>query len=192
MKFKIGLENVMVQATDVTGNVAKCSFSITVKGNFTVQFVENCQSSPAVICKFKVFKKWKFFSLFFVDVEPPVVDFCESPPIFLVKNERDLARNKAQVEWDPPIFHDNSLGDALNVTLSIQGQSTADLKTKHVLPIGKTTEIIYEVSDSAGNNAQCQMEITLQGTIWIRAPKKAIVTTHHTMISGRAQTMRHE
>ena len=94
-----------------------------------------------------------------------MVDFCESPPIFLVKNERDLARNKAQVEWDPPIFHDNSLGDALNVTLSIQGQSTADLKTKHVLPIGKTTEIIYEVSDSAGNNAQCQMEITLQGTI---------------------------
>ena len=129
---------------------------------------------------------------FFVDVEPPVVDFCESPPIFLVKNERDLARNKAQVEWDPPIFHDNSLGDALNVTLSIHGQSASDLKTKHILPIGKTTEIIYEVSDSAGNNAQCQMEITLQGTIGIRAPKKAIVTTHHTMISGRAQTMRHE
>ena len=34
MKFKIGLENVRVQATDVTGNVAKCSFSITVKGEF--------------------------------------------------------------------------------------------------------------------------------------------------------------
>ena len=33
MKFKIGLENVRVQATDVTGNVAKCSFSITVKGD---------------------------------------------------------------------------------------------------------------------------------------------------------------
>ena len=43
MKFKIGLENVMVQASDVTGNVAKCSFSITVKGDLT-QFYDSVDS----------------------------------------------------------------------------------------------------------------------------------------------------
>ena len=43
------------------------------------------------------------------DIEPPVVDFCESPPIFLVQNSDDLANEEAEVEWDPPIFHDNSL-----------------------------------------------------------------------------------
>ena len=96
-------------------------------------------------------------------MEPPVVDFCESPPIFLVKNEADLARNKAQVEWDPPIFHDNSLGDGLNMTLSIQGKAAPDLITKHILPIGKSTEVIYVPTDLSGNVAQCQMEITLQG-----------------------------
>ena len=41
------------------------------------------------------------------------MDFCESPPIFLVQNSDDLAREKAMVEWDPPIFHDNSLKDVL-------------------------------------------------------------------------------
>ena len=41
------------------------------------------------------------------------MDFCESPPIFLVQNSDDLAREKAEVEWDPPIFHDNSLKDVL-------------------------------------------------------------------------------
>ena len=33
MKFKIGSTSVSVQATDVTGNVGKCTFSITVKGD---------------------------------------------------------------------------------------------------------------------------------------------------------------
>ena len=43
------------------------------------------------------------------------MDFCESPPIFLVQNSDDLAREEAMVEWDPPIFHDNSLKDVLGV-----------------------------------------------------------------------------
>ena len=103
-------------------------------------------------------------NFFFVDVEPPVVDFCESPPIFLVKNEADLARNKAQVEWDPPIFHDNSLGDALNLTLSIEGKNVPSLNSKYILPLGKASQVLYEVTDLAGNVAQCQMEITLQGS----------------------------
>ena len=57
----------------------------------------------------------QLFFVAFADVEPPVVDFCESPPIFLVQNSDDLAREEAMVEWDPPIFHDNSLKDVLGV-----------------------------------------------------------------------------
>ena len=55
----------------------------------------------------------QLYFLLLADVEPPVVDFCESPPIFLVQNSDDLAREEAMVEWDPPIFHDNSLKDVL-------------------------------------------------------------------------------
>jgi len=34
MKFKIGTTRVSIRATDVTGNVGKCTFSITVKGKY--------------------------------------------------------------------------------------------------------------------------------------------------------------
>ena len=37
-----------------------------------------------------------------LDVEPPVVDYCESPPEFITDSE-DVV-----IEWDQPIFHDNS------------------------------------------------------------------------------------
>ena len=37
-----------------------------------------------------------------LDVEPPVVDFCESPPEFITDTE------DVEIEWDEPIFHDNS------------------------------------------------------------------------------------
>ena len=61
MKFKIGLENVMVQASDVTGNVAKCSFSITVKGDLT-QFYDSLDSLtklPAeVVVFYKILNPW--------------------------------------------------------------------------------------------------------------------------------------
>ena len=61
MKFKIGLENVMVQASDVTGNVAKCSFSITVKGDLT-QFYDSVDSLtklPAeVVVFYKILNPW--------------------------------------------------------------------------------------------------------------------------------------
>ena len=56
MKFKIGLENVMVQASDVTGNVAKCSFSITVKGDLT-QFYDSLDSLTKLPAEVVVFYK---------------------------------------------------------------------------------------------------------------------------------------
>lgn len=92
------------------------------------------------------------------------MDFCTSPPIFLVKNEADLAQGEAKVEWDPPIFHDNSLQDVLDVSLKIGQQNLKTIEeASHVLPIGQSTQVIYEAKDEAGNSAFCSMEITLQG-----------------------------
>ena len=41
----------------------------------------------------------------FLDVEPPVVDYCESPPEFITDTE------DVEIDWDKPIFHDNSRYD---------------------------------------------------------------------------------
>ncbi len=100
------------------------------------------------------------------DEEAPVVDFCESPPIFLVTNEQDLERKSAEVTWDPPIFHDNSLKDVLNVTLVLGNDPVkhSPPHATHVLPIGQTTQIKYTAKDEAGNEAFCDMEITVQGS----------------------------
>ena len=46
-----------------------------------------------------------YFFVFFSDVEPPVVDYCESPPEFITDTE------DVEIDWDEPIFHDNSRYD---------------------------------------------------------------------------------
>lgn len=93
------------------------------------------------------------------------MDFCEAPPIFLVQNESDLKKGQAEVEWAPPIFHDNSLQDVFNMTLLIQNEIKSTLAAKHVFPIGKSTHVTYEARDKSGNVAKCEMEITVQGKI---------------------------
>jgi len=45
------------------------------------------------------------FIFLFLDVEPPVVDYCESPPEFITDTE------DVEIVWDEPIFHDNSRYD---------------------------------------------------------------------------------
>lgn len=102
------------------------------------------------------------------------MDFCEAPPIFLVQNESDLKRKQALVNWNPPIFHDNSLKDISNLTMTIGNNLTstkisttstnANVDSGHMFPIGKTTRVVYEARDQSGNAAKCQMDISLQGT----------------------------
>lgn len=91
------------------------------------------------------------------------MDFCESPPIFLVKDEADLSRNLAEVAWDPPIFHDNSL-QSLTIMMAIDEtqKMVTGADSKLVVPIGKTTKITYQALDQAGNVAHCGMDITVQ------------------------------
>lgn len=98
-----------------------------------------------------------------------MVDYCESPPIFLVKNEEDLAQNEAKVSWNLPIFHDNSLKDVVDMTLLINGQLT-NQQENYILPIGETTLVKYVAKDQANNEAVCLMEIILQAHHCILPP----------------------
>jgi hypothetical protein len=92
------------------------------------------------------------------------VDFCDSPPIFLVDQDSDLARKEATVEWSPPLFHDNSLQDVIvDMTMTIGNKSLSNVDSQHVFPIGKTTQIQYQARDESGNTAFCTVDITLQG-----------------------------
>ena len=85
-----------------------------------------------------------------LDLEPPVVDFCQSPPVFVLNPGQTLATD---VEWDEPVFHDNSL-TPLNVS------RTADLGSD--FPIG-VTNVTYLARDLAGNKALCVITIQVEG-----------------------------
>jgi hypothetical protein len=74
------------------------------------------------------------------DKEPPVVDFCQSPPIFLVDSPDDLERGYVtDIEWSEPIFHDNSLED---VTVDVE-TTTDGFFADGRFAVGQTTLVTY-------------------------------------------------
>nr|XP_056705184.1 sushi, von Willebrand factor type A, EGF and pentraxin domain-containing protein 1 [Euleptes europaea] len=88
------------------------------------------------------------FSVKVIDLEPPVIDKCRSPPPIQV------AEKEYRVTWDEPQFSDNS-GVVLTVTKS---HSPGDL-----FPKGETL-VQYMATDSAGNNRTCEIHIVIRGS----------------------------
>jgi CUB/sushi domain-containing protein len=74
-----------------------------------------------------------------------VVDLCESPPEFITPTD------DVMVDWDEPLFHDNS-----REPLSINQSHTFGR-----FPFG-TTLVTYTAVDPSGNAAFCSINITLQ------------------------------
>ena len=112
---------------DLSGNKNFCAFSVTVKGNFTLRYVIH-SNIPLKI----------------PDTQPPVIDFCESPPDFITITEN------VDIEWDEPLFHDNS-------------REPLTIKQSHKFgrfPFGQTF-VSYVATDSAGNSAACDITIKL-------------------------------
>ena len=87
----------------------------------------------------------------FPDVEDPVVDFCESPPEFITST------SEVDIEWDEPIFHDNSRSD-LTITQTHQFGR---------FPFG-TTDVVYTATDDARNSVTCNISVVLQRKLQIR------------------------
>lgn len=85
------------------------------------------------------------FQVAVLDNQPPTVDQCESPPIFLL-HDRDT-----NVTWDEPIFSDNS-GKELTVTRS---------HDPGPFPLGDT-QVVYTAFDESGNNSTCTITIRVQ------------------------------
>ncbi|KAG7158260.1 Sushi, von Willebrand factor type A, EGF and pentraxin domain-containing protein 1-like 3 [Homarus americanus] len=135
MKLNIGTHTITYIAKDKLGNKANCQFSITVLGK-----KESCLLfTPSISVSFKV--------LAFPpeDKEPPRVDWCDSPPIFLSHEEN------VDVYWEEPVFSDNS-GAEVQVSRSLEpGQ----------FPQGDSM-VEYWAVDEAGNVASCNITITVQ------------------------------
>uniref|UniRef100_A0A8C2PBT7 Sushi, von Willebrand factor type A, EGF and pentraxin domain containing 1 n=1 Tax=Capra hircus TaxID=9925 RepID=A0A8C2PBT7_CAPHI len=88
------------------------------------------------------------FHIKVIDVEPPSIDWCRSPPPVQV-SEKEHA-----VTWDEPQFSDNS-GAVLTVTRS---HTPGDL-----FPQGETV-VRYTATDPSGNNRTCDIHIVVKGS----------------------------
>ena len=73
-----------------------------------------------------------------------MIDFCESPPDFIT------ATDDVDIEWDEPLFHDNSR-EPLTITQTHKFGR---------FPFGDT-EVIYMATDKSGNSATCKINIRL-------------------------------
>uniref|UniRef100_A0A480LQ43 Sushi, von Willebrand factor type A, EGF and pentraxin domain-containing protein 1 n=1 Tax=Sus scrofa TaxID=9823 RepID=A0A480LQ43_PIG len=88
------------------------------------------------------------FHIKVIDVEPPSIDRCRSPPPIQVSEKEHPAT------WDEPQFSDNS-GAMLAVTRS---HSPGDL-----FPHGETV-VRYTATDPSGNNRTCDIHIVIKGS----------------------------
>ena len=79
------------------------------------------------------------------------------------------------VDWSEPIFHDNSVTplqivrtpDRMDIS-SMNGKNNAILAEDQgigmgLFPIGTSTIVKYTATDASGNDATCNLDITVQG-----------------------------
>ncbi|XP_017574246.1 sushi, von Willebrand factor type A, EGF and pentraxin domain-containing protein 1 isoform X1 [Pygocentrus nattereri] len=88
------------------------------------------------------------FTVTVIDMEPPLIDRCRSPPTV------EATDTETPVYWEEPQFSDNS-GAHLNISST---HSSGD-----AFPVGETT-VFYTATDSSGNNRTCELIVTVQGS----------------------------
>ncbi|XP_076997754.1 sushi, von Willebrand factor type A, EGF and pentraxin domain-containing protein 1 isoform X2 [Tamandua tetradactyla] len=106
-------------------------------GDVAITYTATDQSSNQASCTFHVKV---------IDVEPPVIDRCRSPPPIQVSDKEHAAT------WDEPQFSDNS-GSVLVITRS---HTPGDL-----FPQGDTI-VHYTATDPSGNSKTCDIHIVIQ------------------------------
>ncbi|KAM4808468.1 sushi, von Willebrand factor type A, EGF and pentraxin domain-containing protein 1 [Rhinophrynus dorsalis] len=108
-------------------------------GEVSVTYTATDTSGNQAICT---------FNIKVVDVDPPVIDRCRSPPAIRTKE------NEQSASWEEPQFSDNS-GLPLIITKS---NSPGD-----VFPVGETI-VQYTATDQAGNKRTCDIHIIIKGS----------------------------
>lgn len=96
------------------------------------------------------------FDITVLDITPPSIDNCISPPEIFIPSSSSLYsnlinNNRTFVDWDAPIIYDNSNTD-VNVTQSIH--------PGHI-GIGMHT-VTYTATDLSGNQNTCTLNVTVK------------------------------
>ncbi|XP_030635356.1 LOW QUALITY PROTEIN: sushi, von Willebrand factor type A, EGF and pentraxin domain-containing protein 1 [Chanos chanos] len=88
------------------------------------------------------------FTVTVIDMEPPLIDRCRSPPAIQATD------TETAVFWEEPEFSDNT-GAQLNISSTHSSGS--------LFPVGETV-VYYTANDPSGNSRTCELVITVQGS----------------------------
>lgn len=91
------------------------------------------------------------FNITVLDITPPNIDNCISPPEIYIPSAPNLANNRTFVDWDAPIIYDNS---NTNVTV------TQSIQPGHI-GVGLHT-VTYVATDLSGNQETCTLNVTVK------------------------------
>ncbi|XP_015588785.1 sushi, von Willebrand factor type A, EGF and pentraxin domain-containing protein 1 [Cephus cinctus] len=106
----------------------------------TITYVAQDASKNKAICKFTVNV---------VDREPPTVENCIDPPIFLAES----TTGAINITWTEPVFHDNS-----DIPVRVERSHNPD---ENVFPLG-LTNVVYNATDKSGNTRSCVLNVTVE------------------------------
>lgn len=101
------------------------------------------------------------------------MDFCESPPEFITSTD------DVDIEWDEPIFHDNSRDELTIIQTHGFGRFNFG-----------DTEVLYTAQDRAGNSAECRITVRLQRECPPATPVQATLVTCPTTLLTATRTAR--
>lgn len=91
------------------------------------------------------------FNITVLDITPPNIDNCISPPEIFIPSAKSLMDNRTFVDWDAPIIYDNSNTDAKVTQTILPGH----------IGIGEHT-VTYVAEDLSGNQNTCTLNITVK------------------------------
>lgn len=111
-------------------------------GNHTFQYVAIDASKNKAKCSFVIAV---------LDVTPPKIENCANPAPYYIPTSPNAPKNDTLIDWDPPLIYDNTNAE-VNVTQSLEAGQ---------IGVGEH-QVVYTVTDLAGNQNRCAMNITVK------------------------------
>jgi len=166
-EFPLGTTNVVVTATDLAGNSSECNFDIIVLD----------ENAPVVICPDDItVSQTEGECGAFVEFEANVSDESDftsgnssecsftvtvsddEDPFIACPEDIEVVAEPGECEADVIVPKISELGDNCEFTYSNDFNNSTD--ASGIYPVG-TTEVVWTITDAAGNTATCAMTVTV-------------------------------
>ena len=150
-KFYVNvIETVEYNATDYSGNVGYCNFTVLVIGRSNINDTSPCNASNLIYSEALYRMNMKSYQcFFFLDDVPPILA-CPANRT----DPTEFNSSFAIVYWDLPTVMENT---------PAMVDLTSDVDNGTSVNLGDTLTVTYTGTDASGNNGTCFFQVTVNG-----------------------------